>query len=96
MVKVLLLFSSVFYYCSSKIEVKVLDYQTQQGKVLPLLATAYVFSFTNQYLIRMYLDIKNSVIKHSEESLDEVSYVCSRLLRYSFFGNCSIMLLLLD
>lgn len=62
---------------SSEPEVQVIDYQTQQFKLLPLLATAYTFSFTSVYMIQMFLEIQMNIAKDNLMSLSEV---CMKLV----------------
>ncbi|XP_028674798.1 peroxisomal acyl-coenzyme A oxidase 1 isoform X2 [Erpetoichthys calabaricus] len=42
-------------------EPQILDYQTQQFKLLPLLATAYAFHFVGQYMRQTYLRITGDI-----------------------------------
>ena len=62
---------------SSEPEVQVIGYQTQQFKLLPLLATAYTFSFTSVYMIQMFLEIQMNIAKDNLMSLSEV---CMKLV----------------
>ena len=53
-------------------ETQVLDYQTQQFKLLPLLAQAYGLILTGQYMLRMHLNFNTEISKGNLESLPEV------------------------
>lgn len=64
---------------SSEPEVQVIDYQTEQFKLLLLLATAYTFSFTSVYMIQMFLEIQMNIAKDNLMSLSEV---CMKLVIY--------------
>uniref|UniRef100_T1IPF5 Acyl-coenzyme A oxidase n=1 Tax=Strigamia maritima TaxID=126957 RepID=T1IPF5_STRMM len=50
-------------------EVKILDYQTQQYKLFPQVATAYAIYFTFQKMVKMYIETMNNLIA---EKLNEM------------------------
>lgn len=41
-------------------EVAVLDYQTQQEKLMPILASSFAFTFANKHLVQLYKDMKTN------------------------------------
>ena len=41
-------------------EVAVLDYQTQQGRLMPMLATAYTLHFAVRFLVHQYIEAKHT------------------------------------
>ena len=59
------------YTCSGP-EVQVMDYQTQQYKLLPLIATAYAIITTGQFMLRMYAQVLSEIMDGNYESLPEV------------------------
>ena len=54
-------------------ELQVLDYQTQQMKLLPLLASAYALIQTGQYMIRQYIKGRSEI---AQGNLDVMPEVC--------------------
>lgn len=58
---------------SSEAETQVLDYQTQQFKLLPLLATSYAMSLVGQTLSKMYTQFREEAAKGRFDSLPEAS-----------------------
>ena len=50
-----------------------LDYQTQQFKLLPLLASTYALSFIGQYMLRLYAEMTGEIAEGKLDSLPEVS-----------------------
>lgn len=61
-------------------EVPVLDYQTQQYRLLPLLATAYAFHFTGNYMVSMYNKMQEK-IKTGDMSMLSISHAISSGLK---------------
>uniref|UniRef100_A0A8C4NGW4 Acyl-coenzyme A oxidase n=1 Tax=Eptatretus burgeri TaxID=7764 RepID=A0A8C4NGW4_EPTBU len=53
-------------------EPQILDYQTQQHKLLPLLATTYAFHFIGNYVSKMYQNISESVDAGNYSQLNEL------------------------
>ncbi|XP_032637700.1 peroxisomal acyl-coenzyme A oxidase 2 isoform X1 [Chelonoidis abingdonii] len=53
-------------------EAKILDYQTQQQKLLPLLATAYAFHFMNAYVNEFYNKGYTEIKQENFDSLPEL------------------------
>ena len=53
-------------------EYQVLDYQTQQMKLLPLLASAYALIQTGQYMIREYARGRSEIAQGNLDVLPEV------------------------
>lgn len=62
--------SSVF--CSREPEPQILDYQTQQYKLFPLLATAYAFHFVGAYIKDTYRRISGDISTGDLSELPEV------------------------
>lgn len=62
--------SSVF--CSREPEPQILDYQTQQYKLFPLLATAYAFHFVGAYIKDTYRRISGDINEGDLSELPEV------------------------
>lgn len=54
-------------------EPQILDYQTQQYKLLPLLATAYAFHCVGQYMTQTYHRITGDISQGDFSQLPEVS-----------------------
>lgn len=67
--KYLLIFFSLLF---SEPEPQILDFQTQQYKLFPLLATAYAFHFVGQYIKETYLRINESIGQGDLSELPEV------------------------
>ena len=54
-----------------------MDYQTQQYKLLPLLATAYAMSFAGLYMMKKHVHVTIEIAEGNLDSLPEVCvYVC--------------------
>lgn len=62
-------------------EAKILDYQTQQEKLLPQLAAAYAFHFINDYLEELFNRGYREIQRKNFDTLPEVS--CSTSRSYS-------------
>ena len=60
-------------FWNSAPEPQILDYQTQQHKLLPLLATTYAFHFIGNYVSKMYQNISESVDAGNYSQLNEVN-----------------------
>jgi hypothetical protein len=41
-------------------EISVLDYKSQQEKLIPMLASAYALHFTSRYLVQQYCEMKRT------------------------------------
>jgi acyl-CoA oxidase len=52
-----------------KQELQVLDYQSQQYRLLPLLATAYAMHFTGERMLALYNDLMSSLTDLSQEKI---------------------------
>lgn len=50
-----------------------LDYQTQQFKLLPLLASAYAQCFAGHFMNKMYFEVMEAIGEGKLDSLPEVS-----------------------
>ena len=57
---------------SSEPETQVLDYQTQQYKLLPLIATAYAMTLTGLYIAKKKLKVAAEIADGKLDSLSEV------------------------
>lgn len=66
---------SILHHLSSnrEEEAKILDYQTQQEKLLPQLAAAYAFHFVNNYLHKLFDRGYKEIQERNFNSLPEVS-----------------------
>ena len=55
-----------------------MDYQTQQYKLLPLLATAYAMSFAGIYMMKKHVHVTTEIAEGNLDSLPEVerSIIC--------------------
>ena len=53
-------------------ETQVLDYQTQQYKLLPLLSVAYALNMAGVYMFRLFLSCRSEIVEGNLESLPEV------------------------
>lgn len=62
-----------------KPEVSILDYQSQQHKLMPMLASAYAFHFVTRYLVDKYSEMKKS---HDEEVVGDVHTLSAGLKAY--------------
>lgn len=60
-------------------EAKILDFQTQQQKLLPQLAVSYAFHFTATSLLEFFHGSYNAILKRDFSLLPEV---------HSVAGNC--------
>jgi acyl-CoA oxidase len=56
----------------SQPETQVLDYQTQQYKLFPLLASAYAMKFASHYMLKMYSEVIGEISEGNLDSLPEV------------------------
>lgn len=65
--------------CSREPEPQILDYQTQQYKLFPLLATAYAFHFVGAYIKNTYQRISGDISDGDLSELPEV--LCPLLVR---------------
>ncbi|XP_029456841.1 peroxisomal acyl-coenzyme A oxidase 2 isoform X2 [Rhinatrema bivittatum] len=60
-------------------EAKILDYQTQQGKLLPQLATTYAFHFLGPYLLDFYGQVHQEIKTGNFQSLPELHALAAGL-----------------
>lgn len=63
-------------FCSREPEPQILDYQTQQYKLFPLLATAYAFHFVGAYIKDTYQRISGDISTGDLSELPEVLPEC--------------------
>uniref|UniRef100_A0A1A7XSA5 Acyl-coenzyme A oxidase n=1 Tax=Iconisemion striatum TaxID=60296 RepID=A0A1A7XSA5_9TELE len=64
-------------------EPQILDYQTQQYKLFPLLATAYAFSFVGQYMTKIYHRISESINDGDFSELPELHALSAGLKAFT-------------
>lgn len=60
-------------------EISILDYQSQQQKLMPMLASTYAFHFATKYLLENYCEMKKS---HDEELVGDVHALSAGLKAY--------------
>lgn len=60
-------------------EISILDYQSQQQKLMPMLASTYAFHFATKYLLEKYCEMKKS---HDEELVGDVHALSAGLKAY--------------
>ncbi|KAK9110664.1 hypothetical protein Sjap_018724 [Stephania japonica] len=60
-------------------EISILDYQSQQHKLMPMLASTYAFHFATSYLVEIYSEMKKS---HDEEVAGDVHSLSAGLKAY--------------
>ncbi|XP_010269210.1 PREDICTED: acyl-coenzyme A oxidase 2, peroxisomal [Nelumbo nucifera] len=60
-------------------EISILDYQSQQHKLMPMLASTYAFHFATLYLVEKYSDMKKS---HDENVVGDVHSLSAGLKAY--------------
>ncbi|KAJ6682596.1 ELECTRON TRANSPORT OXIDOREDUCTASE [Salix koriyanagi] len=60
-------------------EVSILDYQSQQHKLMPMLASTYAFHFATSYLVEIYSQMKTT---HSEQLVGDVHGLSAGLKAY--------------
>ncbi|KAG5529423.1 hypothetical protein RHGRI_029971 [Rhododendron griersonianum] len=60
-------------------EVSILDYQSHQHKLMPMLASTYAFHFSTLYLVEKYSEMKKS---HDEEVVGDVHALSAGLKAY--------------
>ncbi|KAJ7569225.1 hypothetical protein O6H91_01G067700 [Diphasiastrum complanatum] len=60
-------------------EVSILDYQSQQQKLMPMLASAYAFHFSAQYLVKRYGEMK---LTQDDEIIADVHALSAGLKSY--------------
>ena len=66
---------------------QVMDYQTQQLKLLPLIATSYALILTGRYMLTLHLQSRSEIAAGNLECLPEVCTVycpCSSLPLLTF------------
>lgn len=64
---------------SKQPEVSILDYQSHQHKLMPMLASTYAFHFSTLYLVEKYSEMKKS---HDEEVVGDVHALSAGLKAY--------------
>ncbi|CAN1224900.1 Acyl-coenzyme A oxidase 2, peroxisomal [Linum perenne] len=60
-------------------EVTILDYQSHQHKLMPMLASTYAFHFATSYLVEMYSEMKRT---HDEQLVGDVHALSAGLKAY--------------
>ncbi|KAL2520510.1 Acyl-coenzyme A oxidase 2 [Forsythia ovata] len=60
-------------------EISILDYQSQQHKLMPMLASTYAFHFATSHLVEKYSEMKKS---HDEELVGDVHTLSAGLKAY--------------
>ncbi|GMJ08676.1 acyl-CoA oxidase 2 [Hibiscus trionum] len=60
-------------------EVSILDYQSQQQKLMPMLASTYAFHFAGQFLVEKYSEMKKT---HDEQLVADVHALSAGLKSY--------------
>ncbi|XVF58945.1 hypothetical protein PTKIN_Ptkin07bG0107100 [Pterospermum kingtungense] len=60
-------------------EVSILDYQSQQHKLMPMLASSYAFHFATQYLVEKYAEMKKM---HDDQLVADVHALSAGLKSY--------------
>ena len=74
------------WYYSRQPETQVLDYQTQQYKILPLIATAHAMMAASQQILATYYELLGEIFEGNAEVLAEVRCApVSFSLRLSFW-----------
>jgi len=63
----------------NKPEISILDYQSQQQKLMPMLSSAYAFHFATQYLVERYAEMKRT---HDDEIVADVHALSAGLKAY--------------
>ncbi|KAJ8322036.1 hypothetical protein KUTeg_000507 [Tegillarca granosa] len=64
-------------------ELQILDYQTQQYKLFPLVATAYAMRFVGRQMSNIYLDINKEITQGNLDSLSELHALSAGLKAFS-------------
>ncbi|KAM6939933.1 peroxisomal acyl-coenzyme A oxidase 1 [Xenentodon cancila] len=64
-------------------EPQILDYQTQQYKLFPLLATAYAFAFVSQYMTKTYQRISGDINQGDFSELPELHALSAGLKAFT-------------
>lgn len=64
-------------------EVQVMDYQTQQMKLLPLIASSYALILTGQYILRVHMQSQSEIANGNLESLPELHATSAGLKAFS-------------
>ena len=62
------------------VEPQILDYQTQQYRLFPLLATAYSLQLAGKFMFSTYLEINEQIERGNLEALPEVSKLLLRVV----------------
>ncbi|XP_048781303.2 peroxisomal acyl-coenzyme A oxidase 1-like [Ostrea edulis] len=70
------------------IEAQIIDYQTQQYKLFPMVATAYAMHFTGQFIQRYYTKISDEIEAGNLESFSVLHALCAGLKAFSTW-NCT-------
>ncbi|XP_063283628.1 peroxisomal acyl-coenzyme A oxidase 2-like [Pelobates fuscus] len=64
-------------------ESKIIDYQTQQQKLFPLVATCYAIQFTIKYVNKVYNDVSKMIKAENFDSLPELHAIVSSVKAYA-------------
>lgn len=70
-----------------------MDYQTQQYKLFPLLATAYAYKFVGQYMNQVYHRITGDISQGDFSELPEVLVVNTSQKSRTCFANIQLLVL---
>jgi len=63
----------------NKAEISILDYQSQQQKLMPMLSSVYAFHFAAEYLVDRYVEMKKT---HDDEIVADVHALSAGLKAY--------------
>ncbi|XP_024375799.1 acyl-coenzyme A oxidase 2, peroxisomal [Physcomitrium patens] len=63
----------------NKEEISILDYQSQQQKLMPMLSSAYAFNFATEYLVERYAEMKRT---HDDDIVADVHALSAGLKAY--------------
>ncbi|XP_067666720.1 peroxisomal acyl-coenzyme A oxidase 1-like [Haliotis asinina] len=72
-------------------EAQVLDYQTQQYRVFPCLATSYALWFAGRYMVDVYLRVTEQIEKGALEELPQLHGLSSGLKAFSSWAASRMM-----
>ena len=64
-----------------------LDYQTQQFRLLPLLASAYAQCFAGHFMNKMYVEVMEAIAEGNLDSLPEVSIILIFNILYLYYNS---------
>ena len=70
---------------SSAEEPMIIEYQTQQAKLFPLLAATYAYWFIGTKIRNLYSDVQAEIMRGSTESLPEVQLAALLAIYVAFW-----------